>query len=324
MLVLLLATPASAQTRGVAVQVNEGRALPTADELSAVLNPGDLVRDVLGWHKADPKCDLSVDPSKPIDIPSRSGELYSLVQAAGGKNFVTLAFNNTHCGQRYNGGVKAFPDTDALRDEFAAYAVGVVRQVPALGGLSIWNELNGTYKGGYGNVADKLTHYCLLANKVITEVRKLDVQVPIAIGATVGWDIDAWFIALFGTYGCIGKNDPTIWLDVHPFLTGQSFSHSPDWQLFNTAIQNIRTANISNALVATEWGGPAAVKWTAAHPHGDYIGTFDNKLNVQSPDWAALTWFELQSDKPHPNAGLFDRAGALSAFGTFYIKAYKQ
>jgi len=69
--------------------------------------------------------------------------LYANVATAGGKNFVTLAFNNRFCGQPDTGGGQAFPDTPELIAEFAAYAAKVVEQVPALGGLSIWNELNG-------------------------------------------------------------------------------------------------------------------------------------------------------------------------------------
>src|SRR5262245_38437503 len=88
-----------AQVRGVAVQVNEGKPMPTATQLAMVLNPGDFVYDVLGWHKVDKTCDLRTDPARPIKIPARALELYNLVNSAGGKNFVVLGFNNRHCGQ---------------------------------------------------------------------------------------------------------------------------------------------------------------------------------------------------------------------------------
>ena len=321
---LAASSAAQAQTRGVAVQVNEGKPVPTLAQLQAVLNPNDFVRDVLGWHKADPLCNLRFDPSRLIQIPSESSALYSRVEQAQGKNFVTLAFNNRHCGQPVNSGTKTFPDTDDLRAEFAAYAVAVVKQVPALGGISIWNEMNGTWSGGYRSAADRLTHYCLLANKVITEIRKVDPKIPIAIGATVGSSIDDWFTNMFDTYGCMGKGDPTIWLDVHPYLTGKISHHMSDWQRWNESIAHIRTDKISNPLVATEWGDGAASKWLIAHPGGNYMTTFESKVVSQDNAWAGLTWFELLFDRKAPQAGFFDKSGTtLTLFGSQYIAAFK-
>lgn len=321
---LAFTSPASAQTRGVAVQVNEGKPVPTVAQLQTVLNPGDFVRDILGWSKADPACKVGADPSHTIAIPSASAALYSAVQSAQGKNFVTLAFNNRHCGQPVNSGIKTFPNTDALRAEFAAYAVGVVKQVPALGGVSIWNELNGTWSGGYTTLADKLTNYCLLANTVIAEVRKADKNVPIAIGATVGADIGDYFVKMFDTYGCVGKGDPTIWLDVHPYLSGRTTHGNSDWQRWNDSIAKIRADKITNPLVATEWGSSAANRWMTAHPGGNYMTTFVANVVSKDPAWAGLTWFELLFDKKVPNAGLFDKSGsALSVLGSQYTAAFK-
>src|SRR5262245_26911104 len=219
--IVLLSSAAHAAGHGVAVQVNEGKPVPTIAQLKTVLAPGGLVRDVLGWHKADPKCNLRTDPALPLVIPASLARLYQNVAAAGGKNFVTLAFNNRNCGQLSNAGGAAFPNTAALRAEFAAYAVRVVKQVPALGGISVWNELNGTWDGGYTNRADKLRNYCPLANAVINEVRKVNAGLPIAIGATVGWNIETWFTEMFDAYDCMGKADSSIWLDVHPYLSGK-------------------------------------------------------------------------------------------------------
>ena len=317
---------AHAQTAGVAVQVSVGKNIPTVTQLTTVLRPGDFVRDVLGWHRADPACNLRNDPSLPIMIPSRLSELYQTVEAAGGRNFVTLAFNNKHCGQRTNSGAHAFPNTPQLRAEFAAYAVGVVKQVPALGGISIWNELNGTWSGGYQDRAQQLTDYCLLANAVITEVRKVDAQLPIAIGATVGADIDRWFIDMFDTYGCMGKGDPTIWLDVHPYLSGKRdpVRRQTDWQIWWDSIRNIRADQITNPLIATEWGAKAAYLWSQAHPRSDYMKTFRTRVLAQDPAWAGFIWFEMLFDKAAPNAGLFDSTGALTYFGTRYVKEFAQ
>src|SRR5262249_55510751 len=152
---------------------------------------------VLGWGRVDQKCNLRDNPSATLQIPKSMATLYTNVETAGGKNFVTLGFNNRFCGQPSNGGTVAFPDTPTLVAEFAAYAAAVVTEVPAIGGISIWNELNGTWRGGYTTDREKLTHYCVLSNAVIAAVRKVNSSLPIAIGATVGWDIGSWFVSMF-------------------------------------------------------------------------------------------------------------------------------
>ncbi len=321
----LAGNQAWALTMGVAVQVSNGKPVPTQAQFEQVLNPGDMVRDVLGWHKADPRCDLAQSPAPRIVIPTSMQTLYDRVEAAGGKNFVTLAFNNRNCGQIANSGAKTFPSTPALRAEFAAYAAAVVQQVPALGGVSIWNEFDGTWDGGYTSYAQKLTDYCRLANAVIAEIRKVDPHMPIAIGATVGWDIDGWFTDLFDKYGCAGKGDSTIWLDVHPYLSGKKISgtNKSDWQLWRQAIANIRADGISNPLIATEWGAKAAYSWQTAHPSGSYMATFDSQVLSQDPHWAAAAWFEMLYDRKSPNAGLFDKSGMLTAFGVQYLDTFR-
>jgi hypothetical protein len=135
----------------------------------------------------------------------------------------------------------------------------VVRDMPSLGGISIWNELDGKWNGGIADEAQRLEEYCQLTNAVITAVRKVNAKIPIAIEATRGWDIDDWFTGMFDKYGCIGKGDPTIRLDVHPYLFGKKnpATHKTDWQLRQAAISNIRKDGIANPLIATEWA-PAA------------------------------------------------------------------
>jgi hypothetical protein len=123
----LCAQPATSQTFGVAVQVSNGKPVPNQEQLEAVLHPGDFVRDVLGWQKADPQCNLAGNPWGKIEFPETIALLHQRVAAARGRNFITLAFNNTACGQATNSGIKAFPDTPALRAEFAAYAAAAVR-----------------------------------------------------------------------------------------------------------------------------------------------------------------------------------------------------
>ncbi|HWC62107.1 MAG TPA: cellulase family glycosylhydrolase [Rhizomicrobium sp.] len=309
------------QTYGVGVQVSNGKAVPSVQQLTTVLHPGDFVRDVLGWQKADVYCDLLEKESHGIRIPAAMASLYQNVAAAGGKNFVALGFSNIHCGQISSSGMRAFPDTPALRAEFAAYAVGVVRNVPALGALSLWNELNGSFNGGIAGKAQKLTRYCLLANEVIGAVRHVNPDIPIAIGASQGWDIDGWFSDLFDKYGCVGKGDPTIWLDVHPYLTGNLVAGTGknDIQLWQDAVANIRQDGISNPLFASEWGAWAAHKWSLKHRKGDYLDMFKSQIFGRDPNWAGGTWFELLHDARVPNAGLFDKYGALTPLGALYI-----
>jgi hypothetical protein len=324
--ILLLTTgiPASAQMAGVAVQVSNGKAIPSIAQLQMVLNRGDFVRDVLGWHRADPKCNLHNDPAKPITIPPAMATLYANVTAAGGSNFVTLGFNNKACGQTTISGVQAFPNTPELRAEFAAYAVAVARQIPSLSGISIWNELNGTWKGGYTDRAQQLRDYCLLTNAVIVEVRKVDPYLPIAIGATVGPNVGQWFVDMFDTYGCMGKGDPTIWLDVHPYLSGKIYTplRQVDWRVWDDSVVQIRAHQITNAFIATEWGARAAYLWSLSHPNGNYMRVFRSRMLAADPNWAGFVWFEMLYDSSAPRAGLFDANGALTGPGEQYVNTF--
>jgi hypothetical protein len=321
----LPAAAASATSFGAAVQVSNGKRVPTQVQLETVLRPGDMVRDILGWHKADPHCDLVTNPGREIEIPAAIMTLYERVQAAQGRNFVTLAFNNRNCGQIANSGAKTFPNTPALRAEFAAYAAEVVRRVPALGGISIWNELNGTWNGGGLPQAQRLTQYCLLANAVIAEVRKVNKDIPIAIGATVGWNIDGWFVEMFDQRGCVGKGDPNIWLDVHPYLSGKTIpgTHKTDFQLWRTSVANMRRDGITNPLIATEWGAKAAYIWQSPHPTADYMEKFKTEVLSKDSNWAAAFWFEMLYDRKAPNAGLYDKSDSLTVIGSRYLAAFR-
>jgi len=323
--VLLLSSAAAAQNFGVAVQVSNGKAVPTVEQLKTVLPPGGFVRDVLGWHRVDRNCDLRNDPAQPLALPSAMSTLYKAVQSAGGKNFVTLAFSNRFCGQIANSGVQDFPNTPALRAEFAAYAAAVVRDVPAIGGVSIWNEFNGTWGGGYkNNYAQKLTDYCLLSNAVIAEIRKRDAQLPIAIGASVGADFGQWFVDMFDRYGCVGKGDPTIWLDVHPYLSGitNKVRHKVDWTVWRDSVALVRADGISNPFVATEWGAKSAYQWNLAHPNASYLKAFQTRVLSKDANWGGLMWYQMLYDNRTPNAGLFDSAGNLNARGMDYVDTF--
>jgi hypothetical protein len=309
---------------GVAVQVSNGKRIPSAAQLREILRPGDMVRDVLGWHRVDRSCDLATNPARQIEIPDAMMTLYRNVAAAQGQNFVTLAFNNKKCGQPGNSGAQTFPTTPALRAEFAAYAADVARRVPSLGGISLWNELNGTWNGKLP-MSQRLTQYCLLANDVIAAVRKVNPKLPIAIGASVGWNVDAWFIEMFEKRDCIGKGDPNIWLDVHPFLNGKKVGKTKktDFQLWQASVDNIRKHGITNPLIATEWGAKAAYVWQTAHPGKSYMKEFQEEVLSQDPDWAGAFWFEMLYDVKAPNAGLYNKSDELTLFGSQYLETFR-
>jgi hypothetical protein len=149
-------------------------------------------------------------------------------------------------------------------------------------------------------------------------------NIPIAIGATVGWNIDGWYREMFDQSGCLGKGDPSIWLDVHPYLNGKAVrgTHKTDFQLWRAALANIRKDGITNPLIATEWGAKSAYTWQIAHPAGDYMTTFKTEVLSRDPKWAAAFWFEMLYDSKAPNVGLFNKSGQLTAFGTRYIAAF--
>jgi hypothetical protein len=322
----LAATAAQAQHHGVNVLSNELRGVPTVAQFQKLLNPGDFVRDLLHWSAADPACDLQTNPSH-FAIPRPAALLYANVAAAQGSNFVTLGWNNTACGQSSDSGQITFPNTDALRAEFAAYAVAVVRTVPDLAGVSIWSEMNGSWAGGYVTVQDESANYCLLANAVIAAIRQVDPTIPIAIGASVGWNIQGWFTGLFDQYGCIGKGDPTIWLDVHPYLTGKVNAQTgkTDWQLWNAAISGIRADGITNLLVATEWGGAAAAQWAPLNPKRNYIALFNTNVMAGDANWAGTAWFLMPYDSGFQGMSLIAQNGTgLTVFGSEYAAAYRK
>jgi hypothetical protein len=322
--VLCATSWAWAQVHGVAVQVSQGQAIPTTAQIRQLTNPGDFVRDLAPWARTDPNCDLTTGGV--ITIPSEMQTLYNRVAQTGRKNFVTLGFNNVACGQVSNFGWLDFPNTPQLRAEFAAYAVQLVQSVPNLGGISIWNELNGSFNGGYtgaGSIPRKLAAYCQLVNTVITEVRKVDPNVPIAIGASVGWNIQGWFTNMFKRYGCMGQNDPTIWLDVHPYISGvYSPSTNTGWTKWPQHIAYIRSHGINNQLVATEWGGPAAVKWMQQVPGGNYPLEFQNRILAPDPSWVGAMWFEALYDTANPKLGLLDSNGDPTKVGQDYIGVF--
>src|SRR5258706_14019896 len=89
-LVVLTAAPVHAQVYGAAVQVSNGKRMPAEAQLAQILRPGDMIRDMLGWHKADPTFDLVGNPARQITIPAAMLTLYQSVEDGRGKDFVSL------------------------------------------------------------------------------------------------------------------------------------------------------------------------------------------------------------------------------------------
>src|SRR3569833_1001330 len=93
--IVLAAPAASAQTLyGADVLVSNGKRSPTETQLEQILTPGGMIRDMLGWHKADPNCDLVSNPTRQITIPAAMMTLYQNVEAVQRKIFVPLGFSN--------------------------------------------------------------------------------------------------------------------------------------------------------------------------------------------------------------------------------------
>jgi len=159
---------------------------------------------------------------------------------------------------------------------------------------------------------------------VIAQVRKVNSNIPIAIGASTGWNIQGWMVKLFTRYGCMGANDPGIWLDVHPYISGvYSPTVSNGWIKWGKQIAYIRAHGVSNKLVATEWGASAANKWLRQVPGGNYPQEFDNRIIAPDPSWAGLMWFEALYDTNIPNMGLFDPSGTvLTPIGQDYADEF--
>jgi hypothetical protein len=49
---------------------------------------------------------------------------------------------------------------------------------------------------------------------------------------------------------------------------------------------------------------------------------FRNDVLSRDPNWATAMWYEMLYDRRSPNAGLFDKNGALTAFGSQYLSAF--
>src|SRR5215469_3719984 len=114
---------------------------------------------MLGWHKVEQVAGRHA-------MPPQQWQSYQNVAAAGSYNLVTLGFGNALYGSNgYQAKVDDFglPVTPQQIQAFTKYAVWVVSNdggsapdakaanIPNLYGVSIWNELNGSWDGGIKN-----------------------------------------------------------------------------------------------------------------------------------------------------------------------------
>jgi len=220
---------------GVCCLASNGATIPTVDQLRRFLPNGGSVRDTLGWHRVE-------QIKGTYGLPDYTKQLYANVAEAGCQNLVTLAFGN----KLYTGTNMDFPIIAPDQAAFTRYAVWVVRNVPNLAAISIWNEYNGSF--GSGTVPERQAHYAALLKLVVPAIRAANPSVKIIAGATVGWNIDGFFKHIDALYSF--KN--VDYLDIHPYLNADHLD------TFAQQMARIRAAGIMNPAFYTEHGGPNA------------------------------------------------------------------
>ena len=294
----------SAPIKCLAVQVNEGDAPPSVPVLRTLLPNGGCVRDMLGWHQVE-------KVAGQYTMPDRQWQSYGNVASAGAFNLITLGFGNKLYGSNgYQPKLNNFglPVTPAQIQAFTKYAVWAVRKdgtgrpnataanIPNLYAVSIWNELNGAWDGGIDDIHTRIAAYAALVNAVGPAIRQANPKVKIIIGATVGSNIDGWYQRLL-VDGTWGRNDPNVYLDVHPYI-GRALSptnqYVPQLDTWNRSMLHIRKAGIKNALFATEWGGPLAKFVEGNNPGLNYID-WSQKNIFATEAFAGAAWFALTS-----------------------------
>jgi hypothetical protein len=316
MLCVLVGAASAAPVTCVAVQVNEGEKPPPSAAYRAVLSTGGCVRDVLGWHQVER------EPGRYV-IPRGMAENYQNAAAAGLRNLVTLAFGNEIYGANgFQGKPDPFllPTTPEQVEAFKRYAVWVASNdggaspdataanIPNLYGVSIWNELNGSWPGGIKNVHDRLSAYAKLVDAVGPAVRQANPNIKIIVGATIGVKVADWFKELFVADKMWGLNDPAVYLDVHLYLGGGLTPANPvvpGVTAWNTEMKTLRDAGVRNALFASEWGGWVGDKVETANPGVDYM-TWAQSNIFDHENFAGTAWFELIDFGKFGKAGLVD------------------
>lgn len=301
----------SAPLKCVTVQVNEGAPTSGPADFQAILPPGGCVRDVLGWHQ--------VEKTKGVYSLSISSQQYIqdiLAADAGMKNLVTLAFGN----KLYGGNNQTFPTTPEQIAAFKNYAVWVVTKadIPNLYAVSIWNEMNGSFGGGITKPADREAAYAKLVNVVGPAIRAANPNVKIILGATVGSNIGGWYVHLFRDQAMWGRNDPGVFLDVHPYI-GKGMTPQkpvpPQLTAWTNSMTQIRKAGIANALFATEFGDGVAATAEGAVPGLNYL-TWTQAFIFARENFAGVAWFTLAPAGKFTSGTLLDQSGAPTRLGT--------
>lgn len=276
-----------AQNAGLALQVNEGSAVPAAS-LFQQFDPRSF-RDVLGWHRVEQKAGVYA-------LPADDAAMYAL----GVPNIVTLYGGNTLYGMKEADIALGAEQITA----FCNYAFWVARNVPNLQAISIWNEMNGTFDGGVKEVSARQVALANLTNAVALAIHSANPAVKIIAGASVGWNIDGWFknLALAGMD--FSKVD---YLDAHPYIASQT--GAVNWA---NKIREIRKVGLTAPFWFTEWGaGYSPVQWF-----------LDEIVAADSVPVAGGNYFTLQDSAKFPGAGLLDESGTITAQGTEYIAAF--
>ena len=331
---LFLADPASAfpyiVQGGVAVQVNEGDGLPPPAQLLAMSNPGDAVRDIMGWAKTEISAGVYA-------VPDRNAALYAEVAQAGLTNVVTLFGCSTLTAYRC-AGQQSFPVTPAQIAGFAKWACWVVSgaNIPALRAVTIWNEMNGAYNGGILTEAGQERAMAKLLAVVVPMIRECNPKVEIYAGAFVG---DAPMAKWFCDIQKLGFNWSLVdGLDIHPYLTGNPlapYQNGTYWRGALVGPQGLAngcsgtTAPIVAPLFFSEWGGPALVNalnggfFASASA---YFAWFETVIANAAPSYYPVVgraFFLLANDPTFPAMGLYDSDyTAPTPLGTRFQRAY--
>lgn len=320
---------------GLAVQVNEGGAAPSAELLKAFLPQGQTVRDSLGWHRIETERGRYV-------MPDAIWSLYTTVASVGGRNVVTLFSGNKLYGMGSN---FDFPTSPEQIEAFANFAGWVVRNdgagkpdaraanIPSLYAVTIWNEFNGEWHGTIDDPKMRPEAMAALLNVVVPKIRAANPSVHIAAGAFIGFQgLARWFQD-------IGRHfdwRTVDWLDIHPYIGGLKDKPIEEWArqiaLLRAGDPRRSAPPITNPAYYSEWGGPASVHYTKAH-EGDpgaqsYFDWFAD--NIIKPDPVAVAggnYFTLFSSAKFPKQGLASDPSAagppqITPLGKAFVERY--
>jgi hypothetical protein len=315
---------------GIGLQVNEGDAVPPAQLLAAATNPGDDVRDILGWPESE-------QSPGAYALPARNAALYSEVAQAGRSNVVTLFGCDTLAAYACSG-PQSFPQTPAQIAGFTNWACWVVgaANIPNLRAVTIWNEMNGSFNGGIGTPAAQQLAMAKLLAAVVPAIRECNPNVAIYAGAFVG---DVLLADWFCKIQKFGFNWSQVdGLDIHPYLSGApSMPAQSGLNWYNAFLGSNSLVNgcaggsapIVAPLYFSEWGGAALQNAlsngyfpTAAAYFAWFEKTVANVSPVKYPV-AGRAFFLLANDSNFPTQGVFSADySQTTPIGNDYLAAY--